>query len=181
MINNISFLNLRRNTLSLNKTNSNNQTNSISYSGSSLKPLAYDTVSFGAKHKTETELEIMMQAIHNDEICEQLHEDAQETKNYMEGIVKKHFGNFVFNRESNVNGIIEPIQGRVKSPGSIKEKTLKRFIRSIEVEKDEFGNARPTVTTFSPYNKDSIKKNIKDVPGRSTPRRRNSSFTRPGP
>ena len=148
MLNINNVLNFKNYVATTRKTNTNATINS--FNAPKLKPLTQDTISFSgvAEYKA---------AIDNKTVCEQLHEDAKEAKNYLENIIIKGFGHLVQSKD-NPDGIIEPIKGRVKSKESIEEKISNRIqkaLRSPNVKGD----------IFSPYNTRDIKKNIRDIPG----------------
>lgn len=167
MLNNISFLNFKSSFQpSLRVINKNNQTNVISFNGANLKPLACDTVSFGKKEKQGNYIddEALMVAIHNDEICAQLHRDAQDAKQYLHNAILKYFGDYICDKD-NPEGIIEPLQSRVKTPGSIKEKVVKRLAKTLLPKQDQNERLKPYLTTFNPFSKEGIKENIRDVAG----------------
>jgi len=165
MINNISFLDFKRNNKPISMLKRNPQVSLVSFGGGNIRPLAKDTVSFGAKNNKNQDLEAFMSVIHNDDLCAELHNDAQEAKNYVQDIVTRYFENFVYDKKKNPQGIIEPIQGRVKSPGSIKEKVVKKFMTAILPSEDSSGRVPAMITIFSPYSKEGMKQNLRDVPG----------------
>jgi len=166
MLNNINFLNFKSNSYPpLNALNRNNQSNVIGFKGNNLRPLMRDTISFTSIQKQKTDAEALMAAFHNEEICEQLHNDAQGAKQYLHDTIKKYFDGYIYDKDKNPNGIIEPIQSRVKSPGSIREKVFTKLARDFEPPKDPTVKPKPMVSTFSPYSKEGIKQNIRDVAG----------------
>ena len=168
MINNISFLNFKSNLRpSLRVLGGNNQANVISFNGANLKPLAHDTVSFTSKTKEGNYIddEALMSAVHNDEICEQLHNDAQEAKQYLHDTIEKYFKGYIYDKVTNPDGLIEPLQSRVKTAGSIKEKVVKKLAKTLLPQKDPNKRLRPYLTTFNPFSKEGIKENIRDVAG----------------
>ena len=163
MLNNINFLNFKSNLHPrLHVLNKSNQTNVISFNGANLKPLACDTISFTSKAKEGYYIddEALMSAVHNDEICEQLHRDAQEAKQYLHDTIEKYFKGYIYNKATNPNGLIEPLQSRVKTPGSIKEKVVKKLAKTLLPKQDQSKKLRPYLTTFNPFSKEGIKENI---------------------
>ena len=131
-----------------------------------MQPLTADTISFGKKEKQGNYIdnEALMAAIHNDEICEQVHRDAQDAKQYLHDIILKYFGGYICDKD-NPNGIIEPLQSRVKTAGSIKEKVIKKYARTLLPKLEPNKKVRPYMTTFNPFSKEGIKENIRDVAG----------------
>ena len=164
-LNNISFLNFKSN-FKTNRQNNSQASNVINFSQNKLAPLAKDTVSFSGSHKYRTDIYGLMATFHNESICDGLYRDAQEVRQYLHDLLDDYFKaeNLVYDKETNPNGIIESITSRVKSPGSIREKIFTRLARDFEPSEDD-DTQESSVTTFSPYNKDAIKKNIRDVAG----------------
>jgi len=116
--------------------------NIIKFSGENLRPLAQDTINFTGMVETRT-------AIDNHKTCVELHNEAEKTKKYLESSLQKHFKNLIYDKDTNPQGVIEPIKARVKSADSIEEKIADKIDKAIRAPKIK-------ESIFSPYDKKEI-------------------------
>lgn len=154
MLNNINFLSFKSNTNALSKINKkNNQTNVFKINGSNLKPLNKDTVSFTGVVEYKA-------ALNNKDVCQKLHQDAKATNDCLKAILEQYFGGLVYDENLNPNGIIEPVQARVKSADSIEEKVSDKIRDALESKDDDIRDK-----IFAPRNEKAIKGRVRDISG----------------
>lgn len=146
-----SFTNFKNNIVKKQAVENNTNANPFQFSGKNLKPLAQDTVNFTGVLEFKT-------ALNNADVCSQLHEDAKDAEEYLSTIFSKHFDSLVYKKNEKENGIVDPIEGRIKSPESIQEKIADRIEKALKSP-----NLRDDI--FSPTNKDQIKEKLRDIPG----------------
>lgn len=152
MISNISFLNFKS---QLNPINNNSsKVLNFNIKAPKLAPLAQDTISF-------TGLSEYKAAFNNIEICKRLHENAQPANQYLQSVLDKYFSQDVYDENNNPNGIIAPIQARVKSPESIEEKVSDKISSAFR----QTNESKFYRKIFSPHSEKGIKENIRDISG----------------
>ncbi len=138
-----------------------------------LAPLAKDTVSFGAniiktestdkkqgkREITQKDVTNLARALRplilNQEQCEYVYENAKVAERYLLSVLRTNLRPYVYNNTSNPKGSIERITTRVKTPDSIKEKTMDALASVILKGRKN----------FQPYDSEDIKKVLGDIIG----------------
>lgn len=132
------------------------QKSNLSFNGNTnLAPLLKDTVSFCGINK-----DLSNDEIDNYDVCRQININAAQIQEVMEGMLSKHFNLLIYDRNRNIEGVINPIEVRVKTPESIHEKTLAKIKKAWKP--DDRGNSRSN-EAFSPYDKYAIMDKIRDI------------------
>ena len=125
--------------------------NVLSIKNTNLSPLSKDTVSFTSRNPINDTRKTKKKGA-----CKTVNANMQLVQMHMEEILSRYFNNMIYDKDSNPEGIINPIKGRVKTPKSIFEKVEKRNEKAWE---------KMPAAVFNPYDALSIMANIKDVSG----------------
>lgn len=118
-----------------------------------LRPLAFDTISFGSSERLNKSL---MDAFDNKKECEEVHSNAGIAKDGLYNLLKKAMDPHYYNQDKNPTGIVQEILTRIKSPESIREKTASKLAWAIKHD---------TTKTFNPEEISAIKSNCGDIIG----------------
>ena len=159
-----------------NQTRSNlnfpNNTILPNFKGVNLAPLQKDVVCFKANEKTIeipeenavssapiTDAEKARLArelgkiIKNEYECRLVSKNADVAERNLKHLLETRLSEFVFDKQKNTEGPIMPIQTRVKTPASIKEKTMDALADLILNNRDR----------FNAYEAEDIKKTVGDM------------------
>jgi len=127
---------------------------------SNLAPLKQDTISFtGTKSKEDIDLRMLNRAIHNEPACNSVSREAHIMQIKLEEALYPYFQPYMIKEAKNKDDkIIHELQSRTKSPSSIKEKLVERYVK--ENKTTNAGDSLDSL--FSP---DYIKGKIGDLVG----------------
>ncbi|MBR6298549.1 MAG: hypothetical protein IKR34_04830 [Candidatus Gastranaerophilales bacterium] len=151
-------------TIQLQKPNS-----SSPIKNTNLSPLSKDTVSFTGINK-----DISNDDIENMPFCEAANGYAYFIQETMVDILSNHFNSLIYDKSNNPNGVINPIEGRIKTPESIHEKTVSRLLSALKPKKVEQSKSKKRNSNedlkryngvFSPYSTYDIMDKIRDISG----------------
>ena len=180
-------LKLYRNTQTRNIFNTQNNNTLPAFKGTKLAPLQKDIVCFKANEKkpeipeentfsgtpvTDAERARLARElgkiIKNESQCQFVSRNATVSEKNLKHILDYRLSEFIFDKKKNPDGPIMPIQTRVKTPESIKEKTMDALADLILNNKEQ----------FNVYEPEDIKKTIGDIVGaRVTLRKSDKSET----
>lgn len=155
MLNNISFFTFKNN-IRANKDrilNTNNKFISFSTKNNNLAPLACDTVIFSGNHGRLNHS--LFEAFDNIDTCIQVRDDARPAMSYLKTTLEEALSPFVASKD-NPYGSIDDIHTRIKTPDSIKEKTIDKLNAAI---------TSPEPWAFNPNTVEGIKGAVGDIIG----------------
>ena len=174
ILNSFNPLKFYKNIQTRNALNIQNNNSIPSFRGLNLAPLQKDVVCFRANEKTLevpeentfsgtpiTEAEKARLArelgkiIKNESQCQFVSKNANLAEKNLKHTLEMRLHGFIFDKKKNEQGPIMPIQTRVKTPESIKEKTMDALANLILKNKEQ----------FNVYEPEDIKKTIGDIVG----------------
>jgi len=187
ILNSFNPLKFYRNTQIQNVLNTQKNNTTPSFKSTNLAPLQKDVVCFKANEKTIEAPEEntfswtpitdadkarlareLGKIIKNESQCQFVSKNADIAAKNLKNVLEKRLNEFVFDKKKNIDGPIMPIQTRVKTPESIKEKTMDALADLILNNKEQ----------FNVYEPEDIKKTIGDIVGaRVTLRKSDKSET----